>query len=485
MSYVGLPFQIIGVVKSTDGPVAGARVFATDTAERIETWTDANGFFRLLLPSLGSGHEPDSAWFSGYRFGIEAQGMIPEFVRTRLPIPAPHPSRIGTLGSFHLNHHAADLTGVVRDLAGTPVADAHVKFTELWGTTEQGVQETRSGSDGRFGPLAVPAGYGKLVATGPGQRGDLRFLVLPGPPEIREVSVTVEPHEREDEWTVAARIEQSDGSPAAGYRLEDGSRTAFTDEEGRFEFACPQRPEGPLNVITDELGRVAAPLPIQMPLGFELRLLRAGYWSMNTAHWPVDKEAPRFEFELTPCSSTVRLRAVDAQGRPLVGAITSYGGLDDTWLTDDRGVAVYRTGARRFRQIEVRYEGRMGSIPPPGYSLFQHVRNLLAGLGLGFESRIPTTAQIASGTLTLRPAPLPTTGRIVGASFKEVYGRGVHDADLETPPATTDALGRFTLHGLPVGEPAQLFLTSRYTNAGAVGETRGGDADVVIELPVK
>ena len=182
MSYVGLPCTVVGVVLDDDiFPVEGARVWVVETPVRFETRTDQNGFFRLTLPSLGSGDEPDSAWFDGYRLDFAAEGMVEirRYPRVVYPLPDPIPHH---LRAVILAPAVTKLRGVVRDADGTPIAGAELEFEG---------PKTRTGPDGRFGPLLAPAGFHTSSARAPGLAGECSVLLLPGCPDETLVEVPV------------------------------------------------------------------------------------------------------------------------------------------------------------------------------------------------------------------------------------------------------------------------------------------------------
>jgi hypothetical protein len=161
----GLPLEVTGQIRG----VAGARVRVPGDPVRYETLTNEDGVFRFHLPALGSGREPDSAWYDGYRFGVEAEGMlrVEEAFCLEHPLPDPFPVHLGPL---RLSRVAAEVCGTVSGLDGRPVSGAVVSCAGREAVTDR---------EGRFGPLPTPAGFWSITAKAPGVSGSITALLFP------------------------------------------------------------------------------------------------------------------------------------------------------------------------------------------------------------------------------------------------------------------------------------------------------------------
>jgi BlaR1 peptidase M56/Carboxypeptidase regulatory-like domain len=202
------PGEIIGRVvdDASDQPVAGAEVvfrFPGPVNMRTAAVTsDSNGWF--VYPE----DEPVRLDFDVYaRQGTQAarKHILAIPYGTSLPV------------ALELRP-AHKITGQVNDPAGRPIADATVRFLERSRTTPPPGRQTvaRSDAAGRFKVDGVLYGEFKLLVQAPWGVATLRTVVVDDKDLFVDVVVA-------KDWPVTGRLEDEEGRPLAGVRVQHGS----------------------------------------------------------------------------------------------------------------------------------------------------------------------------------------------------------------------------------------------------------------------
>jgi hypothetical protein len=200
-----------GIVVGPDGPVADATVdLERPGGEHESATTDAAGRWRFA--DVGPGRQVMSA--SAPRYVATPDAVIEtDGVHAKTDVVV----RVGAGG---------ELTGIVVDTAGTPVADARVSGQHLFETTDD---------HGRFTATGLPAGPYDVSATtdigaarevsvalAAGGRAEVRLVIERG----RIAGIVVDPHGQPiDNARVVA--ETKDGKSTVSIR---------SDEDGHFDF---------------------------------------------------------------------------------------------------------------------------------------------------------------------------------------------------------------------------------------------------------
>jgi RNA polymerase sigma factor (sigma-70 family) len=191
----------------------------------------------------------------------------------------------------------AVVTGVVRDGAGAPVADATVGLSSAIDFREFGASRTRTDAGGRFRLEDLPTGRVPLVARKGDDRASASLELAAGTPaEWNPVLRALAPF--------AGRVVDPDGRPLRGLNvgIVDGSqplpsRIAPTDDDGCFELTGVDRNRLHLMVLVEH-----------EPIA-ERR--------------DVPRTADRTTITLTPTelpTASIRGRVVDEHGAPIAGA---------------------------------------------------------------------------------------------------------------------------------------------------------------------
>jgi hypothetical protein len=432
-STAGLPLEITGEVTAAygGGCVQGARVSVAGDPVRYQAFTNANGLFRLHLPPLGSGDEPDEAWDSGYVLAVEKEGMVPEpeAFRVHIPVPDPLPRHIG---STLLHPVAAKVGGTVLGADGQPVPGAKVLLFE---------KALRTDEQGKFGPVAVPAGRLRIEAGVPGAAGYATIFV----PHGVDRAVTVEipliaglrlsDGDPEGPHHTRGRLCHSDGAPAVGYTIFTGPGQAVTGPDGGFELEVPHEhfcfliclrgrtlraifiadpgeqdpvyhlppmkqvsgrvrsaltgeplPDvavQPLNVLTDGWGRFEAEIPDQDDGSLRVHLSKAGYGRLSAEK--LDPEGFT-EFFLDPLAE-VRLRVLRADGSASAGIRIDF--LDGPrCYTDPQGRAGLWVQPGQSLAGFAAYENDVVHILPRNTGVLGWIWRRLASLGIFTPAKV-------------------------------------------------------------------------------------------------
>jgi len=533
-SLVGLPATVVGVVYARPGgtPIEGARVFVPGDPVRFETRTDQFGMFRLELPSLGSGEEPDSAWFDGYRIAASADGMVPSDQVFHFSCPQPDPLPVYAHWVYLEPAGRRVLRSRLLESDGAPAEGIRVEHWNIATfTDENGAFELPVGHRGIFVDLTCHAGRSFRGFIGASLDEPELIGRLPRRTWIR------------------GRVQDAvtgDGLPGAVL--------------------------SPLNVLTDEQGRfeVFAPIPTDRGGGW-LSANRAGY---ETGFPEKIKEDGSTIIRMRPLA-TVRLRVTAPDGTPVPAAQVDFLGNGRPCWSELDGRVVARVKGRPWLVGTIRHFRGSQRIVPGARGIRALVRNILEDIGvldpadltdfpvepgddldlgtftLGpFRLLPPFPAVVFTPALTIQvtdsdgnPVPWPFTmdgfkiqeigdeygaivpmGKVILAKGFEcielsrelvrdgtvcldrsvpVRGRllrggtePVPDFVLSAgggsrrmsrvlyPPAHTDSLGRFVIHGiLPGGRVQVLGLDFPADEWSVLGQVKGGDQDVVITLP--
>jgi len=274
----GIP--IAGTVVDADGnAVADAQLgmlAAGDNEPRpLGIRSDASGRFHCPDVMPGS---------SLYAYGVRGKAR-------GTPVEIFSDSRQLTL---RLRPAAGSVQGIVRDPAGRPLADAHVRLGRPHPRAV--VTRLRTGADGRFGPVWVDAHQVTALVQKPG------FEPWAATLRIRarcELDVTMRPG-----WTLHGRLLETDGQPVANTRVlavaaNRATTRAVTDPLGHFTLECLPEGSVELQVPGDHRGR-----------SFSEHLQGRSGDDRNQ------------EFRRPP-AGRIDLRVVDPQGAPLVDWIVS------------------------------------------------------------------------------------------------------------------------------------------------------------------
>jgi beta-lactamase regulating signal transducer with metallopeptidase domain len=401
-------------------------------------------------------------------------------------------------GAGSLTIYGADFThivapsraveGVVKDAkTGTPLAGAEVRSYRFAGSETGGIMTLRARVDdqGRFRLVGMPRGKGNQVIVVPtdDQPYLLQAVDLPDPPGAD--AVAVELALPKGIWIEGTLTEQSTGKPVAGARLHylpfrentfAQAHPAF-DRRGWGNASAYQdrylsKQDGTFRIVglpgRGLIGALVIGQAYVQGAGFEAipELNRPGLLSqiyqnplIPTKNWPTvmkeikppaEAEVVRVDLQVLTGGS-VRLKVVDADGKPVVG--TSTIGLSGSNSRTPAGIAtdegeVTNLKPRDERVLLIRHDARkIGKV---------------VSVHKGDD---------ADGPVVVKLEPLAKiTGRAIDEEGRPVAGIGIRPIlgySLTLPQVSTDDRGRFELLDVPAG-----FDCTIYAQSGGPGKGR-------------
>ena len=257
------------------------------------------------------------------------------------------------------------ITGVVRDEAGEPVADAVV----AWGFGHQAKSEARSGADGRFTLETVPAEAWMVSATASQSRGLAPGFVSVDKDQAGPIDVTLETGA-----TVRGRVVDEDGEPLAGIWI---SPSIANPQPGWAGFAYLVNRRGD----TDDTGRFTIEgLPKG---GVRFDFVGEGFSAIRQRELALGDSDDREAFNTVEMNGEglIRGRVVDSDGAPvrnfrilldaprqrdpgdpIGGFFAGFSGVGLSFTTDDGTFVISDLTAEHIQRVTAVAEGHSAAI---------------------------------------------------------------------------------------------------------------------------